>query len=331
MSFSREGLGFQRRKKSTRKIGDAPTIGHVPRMHKNARGLRARLSYAGRIPLILLALAIFGLGAGLAALVLRFANDPSKQLRPVVSLAALPPSPHAIPQVPVPEPQELERVVHAFLAARTPQDLAPLIRGTTQRPEDIARKLSLLETIDGKLASVRYMGPIDSRCLQVEGVLVKFDTGRNRLALVAPDKQGEWRVDFDAFDRHVTPDWETILSRNPAESTVRVYVAKDTYYNGRYQDDRQWACFSLASPDHDSLMFGYVPRGSRQHMAIASAIQRNLDAAKGSLKRMTVSILHTGTGDRRQFEITRALADDWALGDEPLDARVDASDAASAE
>jgi len=331
MSFSREGLGFQRRKKSSRQFGDAPTIGHVPRLHKNARGLRARISFAGRIPRVLLALALFALGAGLAGLVLRSANDPSKQRRPAVATAPPPAPPTAISQVPVPEPQELERITRAFLAARTPEDLAPRIRGSSQRPENIARKLATLESVDGKLASVRYLGPIDSRCLQVEGVLVKFDTGRNRIALVAPDKEGVWRVDFDAFDRHVTPDWETILSRNPAESTVRVYVSKDTYYNGRFQDDRQWACFALASPDHESLMFGYVPRGSRQHLAIASALQRNLQAAKGNLKRMTLSMLHTGTGDRRQFEITRALADDWALGDEPLDARVDASDAKSAE
>jgi hypothetical protein len=281
--------------------------------------------------MILLALLIFLLGAGITGLVLHLANDPAKEQR---ASRAGTPHPDASPahrQMPVPEPGELEEIVRRFLGARDPHELEPLLRGSIQRPETIAEKLSLLESRDGKVSSVRYLGPIDSRCLQVESVLVKFATGRNRLALVAPDRKGGWRVDFDGFDRHVTPDWDTILASNPAESTVRVYVSKDTYYNGRYQDDRQWACFSMASPDHEELMFGYVPRGSRQHMAVASAVSRNLEAAKGGLKRMTLSILHTGTGDRRQFEITRALADDWALGDEPLDARVDASDASSAE
>jgi len=330
MSFSREGLGFQRRKTSTRVVGEAPTIGSVPRMHKTA-GIRARISYAGRIPLILLALVILLLGAGITGLVLHLANDPDKARRP--SFTSSPPPAHSPTrrQIPVPEPAALEEIVQRFLAARAPRELDPLLRGSIQRPEAIAEKLSRLESQDGRIRSVRYHGPIDSRCLQVESVVVKFDTGRNRLALLAPDETGVWRVDFDAFDRHVTPDWETILASNPAESTVRVYISKDTYYNGRYQDDRQWACFAMASPDHEELMFGYVPRGSRQHMAIASAVTRNLEAASGGLKRMTLSILHTGTGDHRQFEITRALADDWALGDGPLDARVDSSDASSAE
>lgn len=328
MSFSRKGLGFQRRKKS-RKIGDAPTIGHVPRLHKNAKRRRGRRSFSGRIPKVLRFLAVAVLVAGIAALVLRFANDPDKETRPPVATTPPPLSPAAIATIPPPQPQELERITRAFLAARTPEELAPLIRSSAQPPEAIAHKLATLESTDGKLDSIQCLGPVDSHCLQIESVLVKFDTGRNRIALVTPDKEGVWRIDFDAFDRHVTPDWETILSGKPGESTVRVSVSEDSYYNGRFQDDQQWACFSLASSDHESLMFGYAPRGSSQHLAVAYALQRHLEADKGSLKRMMLTILHTGTGDHRQFEITRALADEWALGDEPLDALVDAPEAPS--
>ena len=328
MSFSREGLGFQRRKKSTRTFGDAPTMGSVPRMHPNAKGLRARISFAGKIPLVLLGVMIFLLGAGITGLVIRFANDPQKAARPNVTP---PPSPNttAIPKVPVPSPRDLESIVASFVASRDRVSLEPLVRGSSQRFEVIAEKLAQLESKDGKISAIRHLGAVDSGCVQAEAVTVNFDSGRNRVALLSPDDAGKWRIDFDAFDRHVTPDWKTILSSNPAESTVRVYLSHDNYYNGRYRDDRQWACFAMVSPDHETLLYGYAKRGSRQHLAIASTLKRKLGSTNSRTQRMTLSMLHSGTGDHRQFEITRALSDDWALGTEPLDSQIGSLDAST--
>ena len=106
---------------------------------------------------------------------------------------------------------------------------------------------------------------------------------------------------------------------------MRVYVALDPYYNysGRYADDKQWACLGLASPDHKTSMLGYVLRGSPQHGAIGRALMRNAQHSQAGIQRMTLEVRHTGTGDPRQFEITRVLSDDWALGDKPLDAMVE--------
>lgn len=218
----------------------------------------------------------------------------------------------------------LEKTVSTFLAARTPEDLEPLIRGSSQRPDRIAAKLAELETEDGRISSVSYFGPIESKNLQLESVVVNFDTGRNRIALLAPDPAGVWRVDFDAFDRHVTTDWTTLLTGDPSEATVRIYACLDNYYNGRYANDREWACYGLASPDHETLMFGYALRGSPQHMAMAQLLRRLPKTIIPTVKRMTLDLRHTGTGDRRQFEIIRVMADDWALGDEPFDTLVDA-------
>jgi hypothetical protein len=150
-------------------------------------------------------------------------------------------------------------------------------------------------------------------------VLVTFDSGRNRLALLSPDPAGTWRVDFDAFDRHVAPEWTTLLAGKPVEGTARVHVARDNYFNGRYLDDRRWACYGLASPDHDTLMFGYALRGSPQQQALDESLRLNLQRSATGIQRMTLGLRHPGTGDAKQFEITRALADDWALGDRALD------------
>lgn len=320
MSFSREGLGFQRRKKSTREIGDAPSIGQVARMHKNALSLRERLSYAGRVPLILLALGLFSFGAGITGLVLWVAGA-SGVKNPVVFNSAA--SPRSLPRIPiaaVPDARELEKTVSAMLAAKSPRDLEPLVRGSIQRPDGMLAKLAGLEASDGKITLVKYLGPVFSHCLQLESVVVTFDSGKNRLALLSPDPGGSWRVDFDAFDRHVSRDWDLLLSGAPIEGTVRIHACPDNYYQGIYQNDREWACYGFASPDHETLMFGYARRGSPQHLAMAQTLRPARRSAVLQPKRMTLDIRHAGTGNRRQFEITRVLADDWALGNEPLDA-----------
>lgn len=326
MSFSRDGLGIQRRKKSTRTVGDAPSMGHVTRMHKNAADLRARLKYVGWLPLFLLGLAVFSFGAGITGVAL-WMSGATIERKPILmqdrSQAA---AESRIAMFPVPDPGVLENLVNSLLAARTPRQLDALIRPGEQSPEEMLAKLAGLEELDGKVSSVRHEGPVPSLCLQLEAVTVKFDSGRNRIALVSPDPAGIWRVDFDAFDRHVTTPWSDLLSGTPQEGTVRVFARPDNYYNGRYQNDRDWACFGFASPDHETLMFGYTPRGGNQHLAMIEAL-RGLGSA--GLKRMTLEIRHTGDGNRRQFEITRVLSDDWAIGSEFLDAQVTPIDAAA--
>lgn len=323
MSFSRDDLGIQGRKKSNRILGDAAEVGHVPRLHKTARGIRHRLSYAGRIPLILLGIGIFLFGAGITGLVLWVTAGTARRAPIAFGGTPLPRTLPVVPMIPAPPPHVLEEMVEAFLAARTPGQVEPLIRGTSQRPDKIAAKLAGLETEDGKITQVKYFGPIESRNLQLESVVVDFNSGRNRLALLSPDPAGTWRVDFDAFDRHVTTDWPALLSGEPNEGTVRIYACLDNYYNGRYANDREWACYGLASPDHDTLFFGYALRGSAQHMAMSQLLRRNPLSPNRTVKRMTLDLRHTGTGDRRQFEIVRVMADDWALGNEPFDTLVD--------
>lgn len=319
MSFSRDGLGPQRRKKPIRTTGEAPTLGHVARMHKNSTQQRGVTAYAGRAPKVLWTLAFLLFVGGIAGVVLLRSTDEAKPKAAKVHA----PAPKLEPRdskVPVPEAALLEETVSQMLAARTPEQLEPLIRGSSQRPELIAEKLAKAGAQDGELLSIRHVNSVDSRCLQLESVLVTFTGGSNRLALLAPDAERLWRVDFDAYDRHVSPDWETLLSGQATEGTMRVYVAADTYYNGRYADDQQWASFGLASPDHKTLLFGYTLRHSPQTDAIANALRRNVQGSRSRIQRMTLEVRHTGTGDPRQFEITRVLADDWALGDKPLDA-----------
>ena len=318
LSLMRRGLGFQKAKRKNARetgVGAAPSMGQVHRMVKNVED-RLPVRYVTAAAIFFFGCTCMFGGAIAAAAVLWWFGGVggSKEARQIQFG-----SPAAAASLPAPPPADLEKTVTTLLAVRNPHDLEPLVRGSALRPEQIVARLASLEAEDGKVRSVRYLRPIDSRSLRLESVLVTFEGGGNRIAFLSPDADKNWRVDFDGFARHVNPSWDKILVGSGGEATVRVQVIPDNYYNGIYQDERAWACFALPSPDHETLIFGYVARGTPQHAALATTMNRAERRSQGGLQRMTLMIRHAGSSDRRQFEITRVLSDEWALGDQPLD------------
>lgn len=318
--------------RKSRQVGDAPSIGHVPKMNRDSesrvvRHTRRRVSFAE--PNIKLVLIVAGmvLATGATVIGLMIWAQRSKGRAAEYRSYAPPPvaaQPAGIPLVPAPDEAMATKLVEKFLAARSEAALLPLIRPSEQEPAAILAKLAGLEAKDGKLKSVRALGLMDSRALQLEGVLVDFEGGRNRLALLAPDAAGTWRVDFDAFDRYSTPAWDELLSGKAQSGTVRVFVSADSYFNGVYGDDSKWACYGIASPDHETLMFGYVPKDGELHKILTKVLSKDPLGGGETRKatRMTLGIRHDEEAGKRQFEITRVLSDEWALGDQALDEKL---------
>jgi hypothetical protein len=323
--------------KPPRELGDAASIGRVSRLREGAPsasgraskvtgidGIDKRVTLSSGLGIFLLLCGI--VVAGLAAWAFMSAKRNQSGDRATGTPVAVGEDPETS-GLPGPEPEELENIVRSFLAARTPEALAPVIRPSEQDTGAILSKLAGLEEKDGAIESVRYLGGMNSRCLPLEGVVVTFEGDRNRLALLAPDEAGRWRVDFDGFDRYLSVGLDEILSGKAVDARVCVYVSTDTYYNGRFKDDRKWACYGIASPDNDQLMFGYVPRNSAQHEALESVIAPRSEVRAGnttrsSLKRMLLEIRHHPDGEKRQFEILRVLSDEWAMGPVALDEMV---------
>jgi hypothetical protein len=197
----------------------------------------------------------------------------------------------------------------------------------------MVEKLAKLEEVDGQLKRVKYLFPVRSRCLQLEGVLVEFVGGRNRLALLSPDPDGTWRIDFDGFDRHVSPPWESLLGGGAAEGKVRVNVAPDSYYNGHYRDETKWVCYGMQSPDCTDgdtptspplLMFCYALRDSAQHKALEAVIAspgtvESARSGRSQVRRVILGVRHLADTDKRQFELIRVYSDEWAEGPKALD------------
>jgi uncharacterized protein YwbE len=321
--------------KPSRELGDAPSIGRVSRLREGLPsgrerrsskvtaidGIDKRISLSGGLGVFLLLCGLVVVGLAAWAFLSSKRNQNASRAAGLPGIAA---AEEKVLKQPGPEPEVLVGIVRSFLAARTPEALAPLIRKSEQETSAILAKLTRLEQEDGAIKDVRYLNPMSSRCLQLEGTVITFEGGRNRLALLSPDEAGQWRVDFDGFDRYLSVGMDRILSGGAVDARVCFYVSVDSYYNSRFKDDREWACYGIASPDSDQLMFGYVPRGSAQQEALDAVIATKAEvrtgkSTRGFLQRMILEIRHHPDGEKRQFEILRVLSDEWAMGPVALD------------
>jgi hypothetical protein len=240
-------------------------------------------------------------------------------------------------------PSEAQAVamVKSALAVRDRAKVVDHFRIGTTDAAGIVKFLTEMETLDGKISSYSWMSSMDANGMLIDGVSVFLDGAdkvRNRLAMLTPDAEGVWKVDFDSFARKVSPEWDEIL-RNKAEvAVVRVVVADDTYHNGIYKDETQWTCYGMVSPDHEEVLMGYCKKGSPQALALEritsgtdlldkvsqplnQPVRRMNPSTHSSrtLNRAVLEIRHAAGAEQRQFEITRVLAEDWVMGSMAFD------------
>ena len=152
------------------------------------------------------------------------------------------------------------------------------------------------------------------------------ETTGERLAFLTPDDKGVWKVDFDAFARSSRPSWKDLLERRADHAQVRVFVAKDAYYNGPFLDDSRWVCYGMVSPEAKALLpegqellRGYCKVGSPQ----AKAMERIFAGGRAGSQAGDLGDPQEEGADSRQFEITRVLAEDWVLPPKPFDEKFD--------
>jgi len=215
-----------------------------------------------------------------------------------------------------PSEAEALRLVQSAVANRDASQVEQLFHLGVAAPAEVVDFCVAVEARDGPIERFDWLGSIDGHDLLVEGVLVVFkgvEKPLERLALLTPDLLGNWKVDFDAYARTVEPSWEVFLGKQdavpcPPRAVVRVIVAKDSYFNGPFGDESEWACYGIASPDIDDLLHGYCRTGSAEQLALD---QLFVDGEP--VRRVTLELARVENADAKQFEITQILAKDWVV------------------
>lgn len=226
-----------------------------------------------------------------------------------------------VSKFPSPSKEEALALVRQALAVREPAAVERLIRPGSVTCQDVVAYLTDLEVKDGVISDYTWLSNVDKNGLLLEGVQVVFqqpERKRSRLAFLTPDDKGDWKMDFEAFARTVKPSWDGLLEQTPEAGMMRVYAGRDRYYNGPYADESVWAVYGMGSEDLEFSLYGYCRRGSLQHQAMELMVSMDDKA----LVRATLEIRKIAGAERRQFEITRVLAEDWVVAEEAFETTV---------
>lgn len=223
-----------------------------------------------------------------------------------------------------PGQDEALELVKRALANRDPELVESCFHLGGAKPAEVVEFVGDTEKRDGRIERFDWLSSMDMDGLLMEGVLVVYagkTATSERLAFLVPDETGVWKVDFDAFARSSRPSWRELLEGPADHARVRVFVARDAYYNGPFLDESRWVCYALASPEtrevlpeDRELLRGYCRVGSPQ----ARAMERIFRAGE-RMRRATLEIRRAEGADSRQFEIARVLSQDWVLSPKPFD------------
>lgn len=224
-----------------------------------------------------------------------------------------------VSQIPTPTSAAALALVKQALALRDPEKVAEYFRPDGASPQEIIDFLKGMDASDGQIDGMQWLSSMGTIMIPLEGVLVSFkskgeEAPRSRIVVMTSDPAGKWRIDYDAFARMVTPSWNDLLKKQTATATVRVYVKPDNYYNGPFNDEKLWVCYSTCSPDTEETLKVYCKIGSPQTAAMASMCSKG-----DKVIRATLLIRRVEGTEARQFEISKVLAEDWVAGPAPFD------------
>ncbi len=213
--------------------------------------------------------------------------------------------------------------VKRALLVRDPAMVPKYFRLGTTDPDTVVTFLENMAKTDGPVTGYSWLSSMDRNGMLIDGVVIKGERGyspRNRLALLTPDENGKWLIDYDAFARTSKPAWDGVLDPKYTGGLVRVFVARDRYYNSVFAKDSEWSCYRLSSPDWKEVLLGYCRQNTPELVAITRVIDNaRVSGDNSGTTRMTLEIERVEGAEPRQFRITRVWAEDWVMSATPFD------------
>lgn len=326
--------------RNSRSVGEAPLIGRVGRMRNDeAPGVRRRVrrnGIAGRPPktkvnrtsMILWSVLLFIVTCGVIGTSLFLWVRSQRAAANTVAVGRMLENVRVASKFASPSEDQALSIVRRALDVKTSSEVEPLFRPGDSRPEEIVEFVKRLHTDGGKTERFEWLSSMDVDGLLMEGVVVVTErkgVQSEWLAILVPDDKGVWKVDFEALARTNRPALRDVLEGTVDRSRVRLFVAADSYYNGPFHDEAAWSCYAMFSPetrelltDESELLRGYCKIGSPQDKAM-----KQIFADGARVRRVIVEIQRVEGAEKRQFQITRVLGEEWVMPPKPFDERID--------
>lgn len=319
-NFSRAGSGD-----SERKLGEAPNLGRVARTPLSAvpggrrrRTHRKRKSNAARKWTLVLS---FVLILAMSAFFVRHFREKVAKAREAdgPSILATAFQERKTLELPHLDRQEALAFVKAAFAGISVEAVDDyFVLSPADNPGNAIDALQHIRETEGTITEYEWLGQRFSNGSTIAEVITRMsgtDGNKSRVAQLVFGADRKWRVDLDSYLRKCVPEWTEILSGESDKCLVRVFVGRDTYYNGAYSDEEKWQSFTLASADDENFIYAYVKKGSAQERALRKIFESGADVNSA-----TLMIAPVADARNRQFEITSVLAEGWVVGESRFDA-----------
>jgi hypothetical protein len=243
--------------------------------------------------------------AGMCFLVFSHDGQP-----PAGAAVAAPPAPAAPPvesfESTIERAQQLETtgvpVVKRFLAARTAEEFAPLVRhpGVT-----LPRIREFLAGKPPKLVNLRQFKVVRGTGGFYAANLSLDDFSTRSMSL--EDTPDGVLIDWEAWVGWSAMPWKKFKAAKPTEPQLfRVTMKPVDYFNYTFSDEQQWSSWLLTSPDLDDTLYGFVARGSDVEQRLLSMVG---DA--GGVMTVMLAFPANATADN-MCQITKVVAPGWA-------------------
>ncbi len=214
----------------------------------------------------------------------------------------------------------IKELVARFSAARSPEELLPLIR----EPDKFEKPL-------------RAWCAANPGALPLGGELLNIGPGREAfgvtlrqaalawrelpkgLLLLAGTSSG-WRVDWRAFEGTGDLSLADFVAQKPSvPALVMAVVRRSDFYNAAYADSKVWESLHLCDRMGDHSIYAYVPRSDAALLKSLEILpsggrQGDLDPVRAS-RRLTLRLIfrNAGSATALQAEVTGVEGDGWYL------------------
>jgi hypothetical protein len=234
------------------------------------------------------------------------------------------PSPEsADPEPPAPPPPrfDVKELTAKFMAAKTPEELLPLIRKPLffekALREWCAAKPGILP-LEGELLSITAPRTALSTRLVNADILFKKLPRAKVLTVETPEG---WRVEWPTFTGIADMGVDEFLRKRPdAPTTVLVNARRSDYYNNAYSDDKKWMALRVSDRLDTQHFYVYAAREDPGLMKSLEVLPPGDGPAPGQAtffasRRMALNIHFTkpaGEGEP-QAQLALVVGDGWYI------------------
>ena len=235
-----------------------------------------------------------------------------------------------VPSAPL-DPEHALAMARQLLAAESSEEIEALIRPGRLTPAEALAHLETLPVLDNLDRDIAWLGTYDTLSGTREMIAVRDRPRHPRLMPFVPDRNGEWKIDFDAFAGHCEVPFEKLAAGEAKAGIVRTTFTPDHYFNGAFTDEEIWRCVELSNPGAERTFFAYYRAGSDQERALQAILDRteNVSAQASNLGaggkprrdpiRVMLELDPAAGGAQGQFEIVSVVADGWVMPVRRLD------------